>query len=50
MYKLIAFVSLAAASATAFASIGGPNPVPAPGILPLLGIGAAVMIARHFKK
>ncbi|PTN05629.1 hypothetical protein [Nitrosomonas aestuarii] len=50
MKKIIAFSTLAFTSAPVLA-VGEFNPVPAPGVLALVSIGAlAIFIVNHFKK
>lgn len=50
MKKIIAFSTLALTSAPVLAAPGF-NPVPLPGVLALMGIGAlAIIVVNHFKK
>ena len=51
MRTLISSLVLFAASFAAFASPGGPAPLPEPGVIALVGVGvAALLISRRGKK
>jgi len=50
MRKFLSLLVLSLAAAPAFAAIGGPNNIPEPEVLGLLGIGAVAFLASRRSK